>query len=399
MRNAALQIVKTLQQNGFEAYFVGGCVRDGLLKREIKDYDIATNATVEQISPLFESGVKVGEHFGVFLAKVDGFSFEIATFRKDGEYLDGRRPSSVSTGTLLEDAERRDFTMNAIYQNPISGSIIDFFDGVDDINKKVIRCVGDPDKRFKEDGLRILRAIRLSTSLFFDIEENTLKSAVKNADILRSISKERVYHELRRTFSNLDHGRYIDKGFLTKILLNKSILSNLIKCEDIEATSVLLGNLIKKGGSFEEYVAALIIGNENPYEDLLAAKFPKKEAKDISFVVSFAQEIGSLTKYPKHEISKLFFDPRFESVLKLCSLMGNHCRNIDELNRVMYIKDHVWGKNLGLAKLKIENGNIVGLIPEYSIDFLMELGYSGESLGLKYQELYNFQLAKLIHEK
>ena len=177
--NYAEKTIKTLTDNGFSAYFIGGCVRDALLKKEPLDWDITTNATPKQVSQLFPKYFETGIKHGTVTVLTDGFPVEITTFRVDSNYADNRHPESVVFAqTLEEDVKRRDFTMNAIGYNKQEG-LVDYTGGVDDIKARTIRCVGEPDKRFQEDALRIMRAVRFAAVLGFDIEEDTYNAILK----------------------------------------------------------------------------------------------------------------------------------------------------------------------------------------------------------------------------
>ncbi len=193
--NVATDIVKKLHKAGFEAYLVGGCVRDMIMKRVPIDYDIATNAKVEDIMKLFKKVVPVGVKFGVVLVIKEGIEFEVATFRSDGEYFDGRHPRTVHFSSAQEDAQRRDFTVNGLFYDPIKKKIIDYVGGRDDIKKKVIRAIGDPQKRFSEDKLRILRAIRFSTKLGFNIDKKTFDAIRNFVPAITEVSYERIRDE------------------------------------------------------------------------------------------------------------------------------------------------------------------------------------------------------------
>lgn len=198
----AEKLINILSDNGCKAYAVGGCVRDYLLGKPEKDIDITTSAkpeTVEEI--LKQNNIKVietGLQHGTVTAVLNGENYEITTFRKDGEYKDNRRPESVSfVDDVKEDLSRRDFTINAIAYNHKEG-IVDLFGGKKDIDNKVIRAVGNADLRFKEDALRIMRALRFSATLCFDIEESTKKAIFDNMYLLDNIAKERIFTELKK---------------------------------------------------------------------------------------------------------------------------------------------------------------------------------------------------------
>ena len=191
-------ILKTLENAGYEAYIVGGCVRDFLMNRKIHDFDITTNALPEKVTEIFSSFkvIPTGIKHGTVTVIYHDRPFEITTFRIDGSYSDSRRPDTVEfTSSLTDDLSRRDFTMNAIAMDR-NGNIYDHFGGAEDIKKGIIRCVGDPEKRFTEDALRILRAVRFSSQLGFKIESETSETLFKLKQRLDFVSRERVREEL-----------------------------------------------------------------------------------------------------------------------------------------------------------------------------------------------------------
>jgi tRNA nucleotidyltransferase/poly(A) polymerase len=198
LREAATSVVRRLRAAGYEAVFAGGCVRDRLLGLEPSDYDVATDALPDVVQSLFEKTIPVGKQFGIIIVVVDGMTFEVATFREDGPYLDGRRPESVRFADARTDALRRDFTINAMFEDPIDGSTIDYVGGRDDLHRGVIRAVGDPRLRFAEDRLRMLRAIRFATRFGFEIDEATFSAIRSDAAHLPEVSAERIGEELVR---------------------------------------------------------------------------------------------------------------------------------------------------------------------------------------------------------
>lgn len=195
----ALKALNVLESHGFEAYCVGGCVRDSLLGKTPHDWDICTNAMPQQIKEIFTDyfTVDTGLKHGTLTAIIDRNPVEITTYRTDGEYKDHRRPEEVQfVRDLRQDLSRRDFTVNAMCWNPKTG-LVDIFGGRQDLDKHIIRCVGEPHKRFEEDALRILRALRFSSKLGFDIEENTKSAAMQDRELLKCISAERIFSELK----------------------------------------------------------------------------------------------------------------------------------------------------------------------------------------------------------
>ena len=203
----AVEIVRRLRKNGFEAYFVGGAVRDMLLGVETGDYDIATDASPTDIERLFRRVIPVGRRFGVSLVILGGRAYEIARFRTDGPYQDGRRPSSVTPADIAADVQRRDFTINAMAYDPLDDRIIDLVGGREDISKRLIRAVGDPAERFAEDRLRILRAIRFAARLGYDIERDTFDALIRSASCVGEVSAERIGEELARMLTGPHAGR------------------------------------------------------------------------------------------------------------------------------------------------------------------------------------------------
>lgn len=196
--DSVISILDRLESGGFSAFIAGGAVRDLLMEKVPHDYDIATDAKPRDIKNIFSRTIDSGIKHGTVTVVENKTGYEITTFRRDGEYKDGRRPESVSFVTdAREDCARRDFTINAMMYNPKTG-ILDYFDGQKDIEKRTIRCVGNPEIRFKEDALRMLRAIRFSAALSFEIEEETWKSIKKCAVLIKKISSERILEELNK---------------------------------------------------------------------------------------------------------------------------------------------------------------------------------------------------------
>lgn len=217
----AEQILRTLNEAGYEAYVVGGCVRDSILDRVPGDWDITTSALPEQVKELFHRTVDTGIQHGTVTVMMGKEGFEVTTYRVDGEYHDGRHPDAVTfTRSLEEDLKRRDFTINAMAYHPEHG-LVDLFGGMEDINRKIIRCVGDPVERFTEDALRMLRAVRFSAQLGFTVEENTKAALTKMSGNLEHVSAERIQTELVKLLIS-DHPEKIQDAYelgITKVIL------------------------------------------------------------------------------------------------------------------------------------------------------------------------------------
>ena len=208
-------ILKTLESKGFEAYVVGGAVRDSLLGRKPLDYDLTTNALPNDIIRIFKNKVdniyKIGEEFGTISLVLNGKTYEVTTFRTEADYLDYRRPEKVTFSLKLEeDLKRRDFTINALCFNK---EVIDLVGGLDDLKAKQIKAIGNPDQRFKEDALRILRAIRFASKLNFEIESETKKALLENKDLLNNIAIERIQDEFNKILVNENVKDYLEEYF------------------------------------------------------------------------------------------------------------------------------------------------------------------------------------------
>lgn len=232
MQDTAQEIVQNLQEAGHEALFAGGCVRDFLRAVLPKDFDIATSARPDQILELYPKGDTIGAHFGVILVKKAGQHFEIATFREDGDYKDGRRPESVSFSTAKKDAQRRDFTINGLFYNPLKRELIDYVGGKTDIESKIIRAIGDPEARFEEDYLRLLRAIRFATVLDFEIEDSTWSAIQAKAANICYVAAERIRQELDRIWVHENRLRGFD--LLASSGLMKAIYPEIINLQGCE---------------------------------------------------------------------------------------------------------------------------------------------------------------------
>lgn len=205
-----LSVSNTLMQNGFKAYIAGGAVRDLLIGRQPKDFDFATNATPEQIEALFEKTIPVGKKFGIIVVVVGSLSVEVATFRRDGEYVDGRRPESIQIASPEEDARRRDFTVNSLFYDFQTDQVIDYVGGLQDLKNRVLKTVGLPEIRFQEDYLRILRLLRLAVELDFQIDPSSLNVACGLMNQILKVSYERIHVEFIKALASAYPERAFD---------------------------------------------------------------------------------------------------------------------------------------------------------------------------------------------
>ena len=192
----ARRIVETLRRAGFQALLAGGCVRDLVLGRVPKDWDVATDAEPQEVAALFEHTVPIGAQFGISLVVLDEGSYEVARFRRDGPYRDGRRPTSIAPADARADAQRRDFTINGLFYDPARAAILDYVGGQQDLRAQVIRAIGEPRARFAEDDLRLLRAVRFEARLGFAIEPATWDALCARAECIAGVSAERLRDEL-----------------------------------------------------------------------------------------------------------------------------------------------------------------------------------------------------------
>lgn len=202
LRAAAISVVRRLVDAGYEAYFAGGCVRDRLMGHTPDDYDVATNATPQEVGSVFPHAPSVGESFGVMLVRSSGHTIQVATFRTDGVYADGRHPDHVTFSDARHDATRRDFTINGMFEDPLSDRIIDYVDGQADLHNRLIRAIGDAHARLREDRLRMLRAVRFAARFGFAIETETADAIRQSADDLHGVSRERIGEEVRKMLSH-----------------------------------------------------------------------------------------------------------------------------------------------------------------------------------------------------
>lgn len=370
MLPAATSLAETLTKAGHTAYFAGGCVRDKLLDLKPKDYDIATSATPAEVLKLFPGSNEVGAHFGVVIVKHQGHHIEIATFRTDGSYADGRRPDSVTFSTPEEDAHRRDFTINGLFENPSTGEIIDHVNGLRDIESKTLRAIGTPAHRFQEDALRLLRAVRFSTRLGFPIEPMTLAAIKENAHLLEKISPERIRDEFSKilTHSNRRAG--------LELLVSTSLIDHflpealpLIGCEqppqwhpegDVYTHTCIMLEMLKPDAPLELCLATLLhdiakpptqttdpdgrirfnghesLGAEMAIEILTRLKYPNAVIRDASHMVSRHMQFMNVQQMRKSTLKRFMSPPTFPEEMELhrvdCASSNGFTDNYEFLN-------------------------------------------------------------------
>lgn len=396
--NNVKYIIDKIDKEGYEAFIVGGCVRDSILGIEPNDYDITTNAKPSEIIKIFknhkliENGIKHGT-VGVI---IDNEVYEITTYRLEGEYENNRSPKNVEfTSNISQDLKRRDFTINAIAYNDKVG-IIDEFGGIQDIKNKIVKTVGNPDERFNEDGLRIIRAIRFSNKLNFEIESITLDSIYKNAYIIKNISKERITDEFTKIILSkkpqdmmllYKTGVFKHIGILLKMDIDsykcfEKEIEVLEKCDlDVSERLAMLEYVIRcksfeKSNCKEDFDKCSIVENLkysnkiiNEYRLLLEYMLMNTDDIDLVKIKLILNKIGP---------------EKFKKVLKLKSLYYSYCLK-EEVNLIDEIIENI---------KRIEEKNECYKIKDLNIDGneLRKLGYRGKEIG----EKLNFLLNKVM---
>lgn len=283
--NSVKKIIQMLEQNGYEAFAVGGCVRDSMLGKTPKDWDITSSAYPEQVKALFYQTIDTGLAHGTVTIMMNHVGYEVTTYRIDGEYEDGRHPKEVVfTANLIEDLKRRDFTINAMAYSDSTG-IVDEFDGVGDLARHKIRCVGVPQERFGEDALRILRAVRFSAQLGFYIEDDTWKAVCEMSQTLDKISRERIQAELDKLFTSEHPDRVV--------LLYESGILDAVFEKHPEYTrkeaETLAGLLVDSPA--DHYVRWAMVISSMPYRDILKSlKFDNKTIRICEKLKSYMHQ-------------------------------------------------------------------------------------------------------------
>ena len=304
-------VINTLNNAGFEAYAVGGCVRDAIINIQITDWDITTAATPNEVKEVFSDKkiIDTGIQHGTVTLLICNESIEITTFRMDNDYEDHRRPSKVKySKTLEEDLERRDFTMNALAYHPEKG-IVDLFGGAVDIENKVIKCVGDPNKRFEEDSLRILRAIRFVSKLGFEIEKNTKEALFEKKELLSFLSKERITKELLETLNG--------KNVSTALVDYKDIWKVAVDNIDKAITAEVCFDDLMPDEILRLSRLLLPLCEEKLLVVLQSLRLSRQQEKRIKQIHSYQNvEFNADSKQLKHLMSKVSFE-LFDDLVEL----------------------------------------------------------------------------------
>jgi len=385
-KQAAIKVIKRLSRSGFQALLAGGCVRDMLLRRPAGDYDVATSAQPGDVMKLFRRTIKVGAKFGVVIVLLEDQKVEVATFRTETGYADGRHPSVVKFAGAEEDASRRDFTINGMFYDVLKEKVIDYVDGRADLKKRLIRTIGKPNERFSEDYLRMLRAVRFSTQLGFEIQPATWSAIRKNAKKITKISGERIAIELEAILANPN--RSAGTSLLAESGLAEAIFPGFIG-EQVEFAIDVLAQLRKKV-DFALVLASLFSGcpTEFALEKCHILKLSRNQNKHIKFLLT--------------NRGKLLEDGMSLSRLKMV-LSGPYFWDLYELQRAIQ-KAGPDGRE-GIAALtrlrrRIKALGDVELRPKPLLNGhdLIRLGaVPGPALGQLAEEMYIAQLEGKLH--
>ena len=322
----AIDILKIFNRNGYEAYFVGGCVRDYLLGEEFSDIDITTNALPEEVKNVFRKSIDTGIQHGTVTILFNGDSYEVTTFRTEEDYTNHRSPEKVEfVSNLREDLDRRDFTINAMALD-YNGKLFDYHDGDKDLSSKIIRTVNNPNERFYEDALRMLRAFRFSSKLGFEIEANTLNAIKKNAELIKFVSIERIVNEFRKLLAGKGNLRSLD------LLIDSKLNSYIPFFEEVKEVQDL------SSYSFCQSLYILLIINDILFEKLKLLKLSNKEIKLVKQFDLINQEFKNNTpielilyKYNREDVKFVceYFAYDKETNIDECILAINSFNDID----------------------------------------------------------------------
>ena len=313
-KQAAIKVIKRLQRSGFQALLAGGCVRDMLLGRRAKDYDVATDAQPKDVIRLFNRTLKVGAKFGVVIVLIEGQQVEVATFRTETGYADGRHPGSVEFATADEDASRRDFTINGMFYDPLKKEVIDYVDGQADLKSRIIRTIGKPAERFSEDYLRMLRAVRFSTQLGFEIESSTWSAVCRNANKIAKISGERIAMELEGIL--VHPNRSTGATMLVDSGLAKVIFPGFVG-EQAKSAISILGQLRRKV-DFALALACFFAGCQTEFavRSCRILKLSRNRNKHIKFLLTNRGKLLD-EKMSLAELKKFLAEPYFWDLYEL----------------------------------------------------------------------------------
>lgn len=379
------RIIKTIEDNGYEAYAVGGCVRDSILGRNPDDWDITTSARPEQIKSFFKKTIDTGIKHGTVTVMMNHTGYEVTTYRIDGEYKDGRHPESVEfSAKLVDDLKRRDFTINAMAYNESNG-FVDEFNGIEDLNNHVIRCVGNPIERFSEDALRMMRAIRFSAQLGFDIDSKTYAAIVELAPSIRQVSMERVQVELAKTIMS-DNPFYVKQYEQTGLLKeNLSYMDEILSGKLVKNAMAMLKYAPKS--TVLRYAAIFNMGEPDRVKaELKALKLDNYTVDTVTKLVAYSKDTieenepavrEAVHKYGKELLALMFEneEARINTKEEIVGISLNSQRL--HLNRIKKMYEDIISRG---DCISVKDLDITG-------NDLMEYGLSGVQIGKTLNEL------------
>lgn len=379
------RIIKTIEDNGYEAYAVGGCVRDSILGRNPDDWDITTSARPEQIKSFFKKTIDTGIKHGTVTVMMNHTGYEVTTYRIDGEYKDGRHPDSVEfSAKLVDDLKRRDFTINAMAYNESNG-FVDEFNGIEDLNNHVIRCVGNPIERFSEDALRMMRAIRFSAQLGFDIDSKTYAAIVELAPAIRQVSMERVQVELAKTIMS-DNPFYVKQYEQTGLLReNLSYMDEILSGKLVKNAMAMLKYAPKS--TVLRYAAIFNMGEPDRVKaELKALKLDNYTVDTVTKLVAYSKDTieenepavrEAVHKYGKELLALMFEneEARINTKEEIVGISLSSQRL--HLNRIKKMYEDIISRG---DCISVKDLDITG-------NDLMEYGLSGVQIGKTLNEL------------
>ena len=348
-RDFAVEIVRQLRAVGYEALLAGGCVRDLLHGREPKDYDVATTARPEQVRTLFGHGrtLAVGASFGVIVVLPprgsEAEQVEVATFRTEGPYLDGRRPENVAFCTPEEDAQRRDFTINGMFYDPVAARVLDYVGGEADLAARVIRAIGDPHERVREDKLRMLRAVRFAATLDFALDEATATAVREMASEIVVVSQERIAQELRRMLVDTHRRRAIelcDSVGLLGIILPEVVELAIRSISGREQTLKMLSLL--ESPSFELAFAVLsysLRARPTVYDICRRLKLSNDETDRIVWLVAHQHDLADAPSQTLARLKRTLAHPYRDDLIALTRVKRLACG--DDLQPVLFVDEYL----------------------------------------------------------
>lgn len=373
----AIKVLQGLQQRGYEAFLVGGCVRDRMLGRTVKDYDIATSARPEQVQKTFERTIPTGLQHGTVTVVIDGFTYEVTTFRKEEGYEQYRRPAEVQyIDSLLEDLRRRDFTMNAMALDA-EGKLVDPFRGMEDLRQGILRCVGEPHERFEEDALRMLRCIRFAAEYGLQVEPRTWESLCRHAKLLKHIAMERVRMELERMLGgSAPHTalQYLASSRILRYAKVPLILQGLTAEQDWQAIAQLSSVTCRWAYLYLHFSRSAA----ELEEELKRLTFSNQQIREIAGVAAAAYDlIASMRSEAQAESSEMAQEER---IWKLTALKFGP-KALKELHYIITIDrrlDLLTQADPGVVDRWAEKG--LHWLDELKVTNLSELNLSGKQL-------------------